>query len=223
MCEYFSCIIQRDLTVLWDKLTTSHEEIIKNNNLKDDKLDNRDFVRIEINPKDKYNVTKEKSSWEFKIDEKGTLPKWYEKHSKMAEQKCWEAWEESIKIQCVFSGESKTFKNCLGFGYGNSTVEACGNSTVKAYNDSTVEAWGNSTVKAYGNSTVKAYDNSTVKAYNDSTVKAWDNTTVKILSYSNVDIKNISIKENAQIINLNKKEIIVCKNIFKIKEVKKNV
>jgi len=50
MCNFWSAIITRNGEVLYDKDLTSHEELVKKHHLKDDKLENRDFVRIEIVP-----------------------------------------------------------------------------------------------------------------------------------------------------------------------------
>ena len=186
MCEYFSCIVLRNKKVLWDKNTISHEDLIEQYNLKDNKLNNRDFIRIEIIPKDILTVTKNKEDWIFKIDEEKTLPRWFIKNKEIYEKKCWEAWEESIKIQLAVN-EKKNFKNCIGFAYGNSEIEAYNNSTVKAFDNSTVEAYEDSTVKAYENSTVKAYNNSTVETYNNSTVEAYNNSTVE--TYNNSTVK----------------------------------
>ena len=141
MCEYFSCIVTRDMKVLWLKTSTRHEDIIEEYKLKDTELEKRDFVRIEINPKDKSKATKNKKDWNFKVDEKDTLPKWFEKNKKKYEKLCWDVWKESIEIQCAFDREQKKFKGVLGFAYDNSTVEAWDNSTVKALGNSIVIEW----------------------------------------------------------------------------------
>jgi hypothetical protein len=58
MCEYFSCIIDRGFKVHWLEESSSHEDIIEKAGLADDKLEDRDFVRIEITPKDKAKITR---------------------------------------------------------------------------------------------------------------------------------------------------------------------
>jgi DNA excision repair protein ERCC-3 len=63
MCNFWTCIIDRNLKVHYDGNTSSHEEIIKKAGLKDNKLIDRDFVRIEINP---TNLTM-KEQWEERM------------------------------------------------------------------------------------------------------------------------------------------------------------
>jgi len=69
MCKYFSCIATKDGRVLWTE-EDSHEEVITRSGLKDCNLENRDFVRIEVDDGDMKN---------YKIDEQDTLPRWFEK------------------------------------------------------------------------------------------------------------------------------------------------
>jgi hypothetical protein len=67
MCVYFSCLALRDGTIAWCE-SDSHEDIITWKGLKDDKLNNRDFVRLEVLNGD---ISK------YMVDEGGTLPEWY--------------------------------------------------------------------------------------------------------------------------------------------------
>ena len=209
MCEYFSCIITRKQKVLWDINHVSHEDMINKHNLKDDKLENRNFVKIEITPKTIKQVTRKKSDWVFKVDETDTLPKWFTKKQEFLESLCWKEWTKSVKTQISINNETKTVNEGLFFTYDNSTVEAYGNSTVTARNNSTVtasdnstvtarenstvEAYGNSTVTAGNNSTVTARENSTVTARNNSTVTAWENSTVEAYGNSTVTASDNSI------------------------------
>jgi hypothetical protein len=39
------------MRVVWDKDKSSHEDLVKLAGLKDDKLEDRDFVRLEVSPK----------------------------------------------------------------------------------------------------------------------------------------------------------------------------
>ncbi len=77
MCEYFSCIVTREGKVLWCE-DNSHEETIKRANLKDDKLKDRDFVRIEVKNGDMKN---------YCVDEESTLPSWYKLSEKFFKTK----------------------------------------------------------------------------------------------------------------------------------------
>ena len=67
MCNFWSCILTREGKVVWDKDATSHEDLIKRAGLVDGKLEDRDFVRLEITPK--ILASKRKSDWVFKVDE----------------------------------------------------------------------------------------------------------------------------------------------------------
>ena len=69
MCEYFSCIVTRDLRILWCE-EVSHEATIARAGLKDDYEDavNRPFVRLEVPEGDMDR---------YRVDEESTLPLWY--------------------------------------------------------------------------------------------------------------------------------------------------
>jgi len=83
------------MEVVWDRDATSHEKLIEKAGLKDDKLENRDFVRIEVTPT--KITSKKRSDWKLKVDEEGTLPKWYSSAQKHCESVIWKAWEASLK------------------------------------------------------------------------------------------------------------------------------
>jgi hypothetical protein len=72
MCKFFSAIIKRDGTILWDKNSNSNEDLIKKDGLSDDKLIDRDFVRVEYTQNDGCFSTK-KGEWTYKEDEKKIL------------------------------------------------------------------------------------------------------------------------------------------------------
>ena len=95
MCNFWSCIITKDMKVLWDRDITSHEELVKKYSLKDDKLENREFVRLEIKPTDIRS--KRKSDWMFKVDEEGTMPSWYSGARRHCEALVWRTWQEAMK------------------------------------------------------------------------------------------------------------------------------
>jgi hypothetical protein len=58
-----------------------------------------------------------------------------------------------------------------------------------------------------------------VEASGSSTVKAFGSSTVKIASFSSNSADNITISDNAQIVCLNTKRIIVKKGAFKLVEI----
>jgi len=117
MCNYFSCIITENLKVHWLKNTMGHEDILAAAKLEDKKLTDRDFVRIEIVPKNDKKPTRNKDDWNFKVDEERTLPDWYEKNVIKAQKACWVAWEESVKIQLVLDDERHEGKDTFFMVY----------------------------------------------------------------------------------------------------------
>lgn len=57
--------------------SNDHQPIIEKFKLRDDKLFNRDFVRIELLPLGSLTSVK-KADWEIRVDETGTLPSWFD-------------------------------------------------------------------------------------------------------------------------------------------------
>jgi len=94
MCNFWSAILTRDGKVLWDKDIETHSELITKFGLKDDKLENRDFVRIEVAPKN--IMSKKKSDWVFTLDEPKTIPSWYEEASAAHNLTVWTEWRKMI-------------------------------------------------------------------------------------------------------------------------------
>ena len=98
MCNFWGCVIDKNGKIYWDKNTSSHEDLIKAAGLKDDKLENRDFVRIEISPAKPIHIfSKQKKDWKFNVDEEGTLPAWYTAKRKRMEGMCWKEWETAMQ------------------------------------------------------------------------------------------------------------------------------
>ena len=76
MCNIFSCIVVKTGDVLWSPTDMSHSSLIKKYDLKEGPLESRNFVKVEINPVsylDSLNI----KDWEYRVDEKSTLPGWY--------------------------------------------------------------------------------------------------------------------------------------------------
>jgi len=98
MCNFWSCILTREGKVLWSDATSSHETIIKENNLKDNKLQDKDFVRLEVHPKNKIDLfSKNAKNWEFKIDESNTLPEWFIQEQTHFTELVWSEWNKAMK------------------------------------------------------------------------------------------------------------------------------
>ena len=96
MCKFFSAIITRDKKIVWDRNTNSHEDLLKKAGLEDDKLHDRDFVRIEYTQKTgKFSVKKQ--DWLYTEDEERTLPTWYVRQSTYFKEKCWKVLRKELK------------------------------------------------------------------------------------------------------------------------------
>jgi len=91
MCEFFSGIVKRDLTVLSDLNSNSHEDMINKFGLDDTlSLNSRDWVRFEFTPKDLFSL--KKGDWSFKVDE-DSRPKWCKTAHKLA---CWSYLKKNV-------------------------------------------------------------------------------------------------------------------------------
>jgi hypothetical protein len=96
MCKYFSCLATKAGVIVWDKMFSSHEELIKKAGLKDDKLEDRDFVRLEYVPNKIGLFTQKKEDWVYSVDEKGTLPKWYTDNEELFKEEAFKKAMESL-------------------------------------------------------------------------------------------------------------------------------
>jgi len=177
-CQYFSCIITKDFKVHWSKRTMAHEDLLAELKLEDKKLEERDFVKIEIAPKNNAKMTRDRDDWVYNVDEERTLPNWYDENVVKCQGACWKAWEESVQVNLAIDKEEKHGKDQLFFAYDSSTVRTSGSSTVEASGSATVIAYGSAKVQAYDSATVIAYDSSTVRTSGSSTVQAYDSATV---------------------------------------------
>jgi len=98
MCKFWSALIDRKEKVWWSKDSSSHEELVTESGWKDDKLEDRGFVRIEISPKNHMAIfSKTPSDWAFKVDEEKTLPLWFSANQKKMEALCWKEWNKAMK------------------------------------------------------------------------------------------------------------------------------
>ena len=137
MCRYFSCILTKDKKVIWDKRTISHEKLIENAKLIDDRLVNRNFIRMEIIPKDEKNITRNKKDWKLVVDENDTIPEWYQGNKEKLDKLCWNAWKKSIEINLLVKKENGRFEDVFALCTGNSTSTHRDNSSSKHWRNST--------------------------------------------------------------------------------------
>ena len=94
----FSCIVTKGKKVLTNR-THSHEDIVKEHNLRDNCLINRKWVRIEVCPEN-YKYTSNVDDWIFHVDEEDTLPKWFMLNQEFYESLCRKA-AKNWKDKCV--------------------------------------------------------------------------------------------------------------------------
>ena len=111
MCRYFSAIVTKDLKAHWSKKTTAHEQILDQIRLDSKVISTniRDFVAIEITPKDPEKISRKTEDWQLKVDIDNIkdLPEWFVENRQKAEKNCWKAWEESVQIQIGINDEHK--------------------------------------------------------------------------------------------------------------------
>ncbi len=195
MCNYFSCIIDRRLRVYWDETTVQHEKLIKKSGWKDNKLKDRDFVRIEIVPKDPSKITRNKEEWEYRVDEEDSLPVWYIHNDEKCMAECWKVWEESVKINVAIEFETITtngnyilaFDSAQVKAFDSAQVEASGSAQVKASGSAQVEASGSAQVKASGSAQVEAFGSAQVEAFGSAQVEAFGSAQVKAFGSAQVE------------------------------------
>ena len=196
MCQFFSPIVTRKMEILHCvDIDDSHETVIEKFKLKDDKLEDRDFVRLEIEPKDYKQLTKtfKISDWNYGEDEESTLPSWYLKNQEKIKSLAFDELKKIYRKMFVFGKEKRIINNGRIFAYDSSTVEAYSSSVVKAYDSSTVKAYDSSIIKAYSSSVVEAYDSSVVEAYSSSVVEAYDSSTTIVFSCKRVKVESLAV------------------------------
>jgi hypothetical protein len=206
MCNFYSCIVDKKLRILDAiDINDSHEATIDKYKLNDNKLEERDIVRLEVNPDiEKLTKTFDKKFWTYKVDEQKTLPSWYTENEKKIQKLVFDKlhddiWQKYILVDKKIEQSTHRISVCknshieklihdIGWMEGSSTVEVMrDSSTVEVMRDSSTVKWmrGSSTVKwMRGSSTVKAMeDSSTVEVMRDSsTVKAMeDSSTVEVM------------------------------------------
>ena len=97
MCEFWSCILHRDGRVLHVLDEDSHEAIVQHYHLDDNKLADRDFIRIEITPGNA--LSRDRADWGYRVDEPRTLPDWYANDTRRWDAVVWAEWERVMSEQ----------------------------------------------------------------------------------------------------------------------------
>jgi len=197
MCNFYSPIITRDFKVLdCVNIDDSHETVIKEHKLKDNKLKNRDFVRLEITPIDWNKLSKRfnKSLWRYKVDEKNTLPKWYIKHQRKIKRLVFDELREIYRDKFIFKGEKEVKKGrCWVFKKGK--VILYNHSSAELYGYSSAKLYDHSSAKLYNSSSAKLYDSSSAVLHNSSSAKLYHHSSALLYNSSSVELYNSSSAE----------------------------
>ena len=205
MCKLKSVIVLKDKVYCPDH--DSHQKMLEELGI-EDTTENamRRFVRCELSPKAEDNYASNISEWELKVDQ-DILPDWWDSNTyrPMVEDTVRE-WQSK---HVIASGEADV-RDGVYYACNSATVHACNSATVYAYDSATVHARNSATVHAYGSATVHAYGSATVYAY--------DSATVIIPEYSVAHEDNITLADNAILINHRNKQITMPKQY----EVKRN-
>ena len=156
MCYPISMIITKN-NILYSLKSDSHEEIVKENNLKDD-TKNPQFVRVEITPQDKDLFNHDLKNWKGQLDQ-DLIPDWF---------KGIEHYEKSLKqilkdiifkerfiidqknIEVV--GKSVWIKNSKGITLRNSSAELWESSSAVLWESSSAVLRGSSSAVLRGSS-----------------------------------------------------------------------
>ncbi len=126
MCKFFSAVVLKS-KVLFDFDQDSHEQILTNNNIKDDTT-NPKFVRVELMPpNDNFGET-DLSKWEFKIDQ-DYKPDWFDeiKARKMTEKALQEVLTKNFLINVDIPELKNQNIRCM---YNSNVGRMCGSSNV---------------------------------------------------------------------------------------------
>ena len=198
MCKLKSVIVLKDKVYCPDH--DSHQRMLEELGI-EDTTENamRRFVRCELSPKAGDNYASNISGWVMKVDQ-DILPDWWDEdtYRPMVE----DAVREWQSKHVITSGEIDV-RDGVYYAYDSATI--------RAYDSATVHAYGSATIRAYGSATVDAYNSATVDAYNSATVDAYNSATVIISAYSEVSEGNITLADNAILINHRNLKIICAK------------
>jgi len=220
MCQFYSPIVTRELKILdCVEQNDSHEDVIEKYRLKDDKLKNRDFVRLEINPKDDDIFNHKISNWIYREDEIDTLPNWYKKNKDIIKKKCYAKLRKVFKKQFLVGGKYKVI---------NRNVRFLKNVKIEVLRSKVNEMWGSSQVgEMWGSSQVgEMWDSSQVgemwgssqvgEMWGSSQVgEMWDSSQVGEMSGNstvNIWSKNVKIKQRK-----NGKSVVIKRYLDKVK------
>ena len=97
MCKFKSMIVLRTGEILSLEKSDSHNEIIKHFRLKEGISENRNFVAVEIVPKNGLLFSCVKKEWMLTVDEESSIPAWFSEDRANYEDKCYQHLFEFIR------------------------------------------------------------------------------------------------------------------------------
>ena len=200
MCRFKSYVVTKDLKIHGSYKTGSHEKILAENGIPEfmscqEALLTREYVCIEVTPKNLLQMTRDLADWVYTEDEKDSLPEWYRRNKARIEEAVFLQLGKDLQIQLALGNEEHkvtdteiyAFDQSQVNAYGSSKVDAYGSSQVYTYSSSKVYAYDSSQIYASGSSQVVAYDSSQVDAYGSSQVVAYGSSRVDAYDSSQVN------------------------------------
>ncbi len=97
MCKQFSCVVKKDLDVLWSLGVDSHTDILALNNLTDRywNADRAVFCKVEVVPPNGNYFEKDLSKWVVTVDEQ-RIPSWWSDSHVEASKRALSRWYNEI-------------------------------------------------------------------------------------------------------------------------------
>jgi hypothetical protein len=182
MCRPASFVVSKD-RVYWSKSSDNHEDIIRENNLKESNIRSEvQFVRVEICPPDE-DFRKPLDQWQYRTDQ-DLLPDWYVGSEE--EKRVRAVLPDWLKAKVILPEQSvdKVDGSVLAI-YG--TVESIDDGTVKSIDGGTVESIDGGTVESIRSGTVKSIHGGTVKSIRGGTVESIHGGTVEYIHNGTVE------------------------------------
>jgi hypothetical protein len=184
MCKPASLIITKE-RVFWSAKADSHEDIIREFDLKDEVAGKITIVRVEITPPG-GDMSLPLDQWQFHLDQ-DLLPVWYEKAPEKQQGRAMDALADWAAQKIIREG-FREVREAHVYAFGSATVEASDSATVEAFGSATVEASDSATVEAFGSATVRAFGSATVRAFGSATVRAFGSANGVIYSCKSVEV-----------------------------------
>jgi len=176
MCRPASFVVTKD-RVYWSKSRDSHEDIIRENDLKESNIRSEiQFVRVEICPPD-GDFRKPLDEWNYHTDQ-DLLPDWYVESEE--EKRVRDILPEWLKAKVVLAEQTVTeIRKPMVAIYG--TVESIRGGTVEYIDGGTVKYIDGGTVKSIRGGTVEYIDGGTVEYIRGGTVESIHGGTVEYI------------------------------------------